>query len=80
MGLAEILTGNLKGENLIWMLGSFPEVDRKKMLQHSFVNLQMQDNSKTGRKTQFFLHTLRVSVQHLLLAQDMEVADLSVPH
>lgn len=30
MGLAEILTGNLKGENLIWMLGSFPEVDRKK--------------------------------------------------
>lgn len=50
------------------------------MLQHSFVNLQMQDNSKTGRKTQFFLHTLRVSVQHLLLAQDMEVADLSVPH
>lgn len=29
-GLAESLTGNLRGENLIWMLGNFPEVDRKK--------------------------------------------------
>lgn len=50
------------------------------MLQHSFVNPQIQGNSKSGRKIHFFLHTLRVSVQHLLLPQDKEVADLSVPH
>lgn len=29
MGFTERLTGNLKGEYLIWMLGNFPEVDRK---------------------------------------------------
>lgn len=46
------------------------------MLQHSFVNPEIQDNSKIGRKTQFFLQTLKISVQHLLLSQNMEDADL----
>lgn len=45
-----------------------------------WVSQGSEGKSGTCRKTQFFLHTLRVSVQHLHLPQDMEVADLSVPH
>ena len=50
------------------------------MLQHSFMNPQIQDNPKSARITQFSLHILRISVYHLLISQDTGVAGLSAPH
>lgn len=50
------------------------------MLQHSFVDPQIQDNPKSARKTQFSLRILRISMHYFIILWDIGVAGASAPH